>query len=269
MMMHLTKEFSAENLVSVVEMQQFSDFYADRTEKEIEEMEKNIDSKYKPMRIKCSFIGGEVDMIKATELISQPSKSSPTDVEIMTTILEHTNTISHSNGCNQDEIRCNTDRSDKSSTSSSCACKDRGNTDKLKELMAGMSCNNVFSASKAISKQRNNFKYKIVLPTSTPKSSIVFDKEICIRHKIVLLCDKFIVTDAELELNISSSCKDTILQKVDRIKQLHTDECKTIFDEVLGEIFILMHGSLSRFRLTREYAESMEQMELDANSQTS
>ena len=37
-MAHLTKEFSAENLVAVVEMVQFVDYYYDKTEKEIENL---------------------------------------------------------------------------------------------------------------------------------------------------------------------------------------------------------------------------------------
>ena len=72
-MAHLTKEFSAENLVAVVEMIQFVDYYYDKTEKVIENLEKEYNRKYKPMKVKCSFIGGELDIHKMRDCINSRS----------------------------------------------------------------------------------------------------------------------------------------------------------------------------------------------------
>ena len=80
----------------------------------------------------------------------------------------------------------------------------------------------------------------IILPPTIPQSSIVFSKENCIKHKIVLLCNKYIVTDAELQLNISASCKEDIIAKKNKIIGLSIEECKWIFNQCLTEIYDLM-----------------------------
>ena len=212
-MTHLTKEYSSENLISVVELIQFVNYYAKLNEDQIEELEMDINLKYRPLTIKCSFINGEINIHEFRNYLQAKRDS----IESMVAEEEPDNQIA------------------------------RKNTDRLKELISGATIRSVSAAESSKNKQGYT---SIVLPSTIPKSTIVYDKDNCIKHKIVLLCDKYIINDAELELNISSACKDKILENRDNIRRLSNVDCKHIFNECLAEIYDLMNGSLTRFRTT-------------------
>ena len=201
-MARLTCEFSAENLVALVEVLQFIAFYSDKTEQEIEAMERGFNAHYKQLPIKCSFIGaGDAD--------------ATTMVGVKRTI------VADGDGAELDEMK----------------------VERLPSLhMAAVALNE--------SSQRDRGFQAIELPPDIPQSSIVFAPETCLKHKVVLLAEKFIAVDAELELNISAAAKQGVLGKLDRLRRLDVDEVLCIFDEVLREVYDLMNGSLARFRLT-------------------
>ena len=242
-MAHLTKEFSAENLVAVIEMIQFVDYYYDKTEKEIEDLEKEYNHQYKPMKVKCSFIGGELDIHKMRDYINAKNKGKNQDGDT---------------GINEEQLPGNEDVTIDMT-------RMRANTDRMKELIAPAMRSSYsdgdhklkrlhraamdIARSECVRENINGYQ-GIILPPSIPQSTIIYTKENCIKHKIILLCDKYIITDAELELNISAGCKDNILSKKNKIIELDVEECKSIFNQCLTEIYDLMNGSLTRFRVT-------------------
>ena len=246
-MAHLKKEFSAENLVAVVEMIQFVDYYADKTEEKIEDLEKDYNEKYKPMKVKCSFIN-EIDIQKIKDYINT------NDCDKKKTNTQHMDSIKEGDENNDEDNKADITRM-------------RANTDRLQELIAPAMLqmqtnfskernNNLHDAAMSIARtkcvrENINGYQGIILPSSIPQSSIIFEEKSCIKHKIIQLCDKYIINDAELELNISSSCKENILEKQKKIISLNIDECKCIFNQCLTEIYDLMNGSLTRFRLTQ------------------
>eukprot|EP01084_Bolivina_argentea_P054909 100699_1 len=325
-MNHLIREYTHEHLLAIVEMMQFNNFYVDKTEMQIDELEKDYNQNYRPFQIKCSFISDikslknfqngikngnkELDdalcaraekleqhflkngLIKERQYhfrnygkcfigreavpmiikfilmnekkIKRINTNEFSPLSIANKSHNETNALDFMNTLIKANIIKHVTKEHNfingfffyQFTVKYYKYKARAATNKMKSLIS-LAGNKAGSASKAKEQIKG-----LVLPQSIPQSSIVFNSRNCMKHKIVLLCNKYIVNDSPMEVNISGNCRDTLLRKKDKITHLSIDECKHIFDEVLQEIYLLINGAFPRFRSTNSYILMKEQMKL-------
>ena len=110
-----------------------------------------------------------------------------------------------------------------------------------------------------------NIKNKYSIPSSLPKSFIVYDDN-SINKKYQLLCEKYILNDAEYCLNISYECRLNLIKiyqksKIESINKMDNKDIICVFDETIKSMVILMQDSLTRWRKTQEF-KSLESVSL-------
>ena len=93
------------------------------------------------------------------------------------------------------------------------------------------------------------------LAPGLPPSAIVFDAKLTMREKIVALCDKYIISGGEFELNLGSSHRMDLLRKKGILEDLDDDECAAMFNGTIYGIIALMHDSFIRFQQTNSYEQ--------------
>jgi len=93
------------------------------------------------------------------------------------------------------------------------------------------------------------------LAPGIPPSAIVFDSKLTMREKIVALCDKYIISGGEFELNLGSQHRMDLLRKKEILQELADDDCASIFNSTIYGIIALMHDSFIRFQQTNSYEQ--------------
>ena len=133
---------------------------------------------------------------------------------------------------------------------------------------------NAVSIQDLCSAQMQNHSFD--LAPGLPPSAIVFDAKLTMREKIVALCDKYIVSGGEFELNLGSQHRMDLLRKKGILDELEDDECAAIFNATIYGIIALvrdiirflvlsmlilifvfeqMHDSFIRFQQTNSYEQ--------------
>lgn len=97
---------------------------------------------------------------------------------------------------------------------------------------------NAVSIQDLCSAQMQNHSFD--LAPGLPPSAIVFDAKLTMREKIVALCDKYIVSGGEFELNLGSQHRMDLLRKKSILDELEDDECAAIFNATIYGIIALV-----------------------------
>ena len=100
---------------------------------------------------------------------------------------------------------------------------------------------------------RNPGRLIVELPKNLPKSSIVFSEILSIQEKSKSLLQKYVIHNAEHELNLPSRLRNALMDCYENIFELTDFQCEYLFDDIIREILKLMQDSFSRFEGTKEY----------------
>eukprot|EP00486_Rosalina_sp_Unknown_P009598 CAMPEP_0201590400 /NCGR_PEP_ID=MMETSP0190_2-20130828/177337_1 /ASSEMBLY_ACC=CAM_ASM_000263 /TAXON_ID=37353 /ORGANISM="Rosalina sp." /LENGTH=327 /DNA_ID=CAMNT_0048046467 /DNA_START=278 /DNA_END=1261 /DNA_ORIENTATION=- len=256
---HAYKEFSVENVLAVVELQQFQNCYqGKKRDKRLSVAMNNNDNDSKDK----TSIRHNIEIEMETVTISSHSKPRlDTPVELKSVASEslskygQQNSVSHDDICGEEEENkqeSTTSKLSESSTTMSGKRRSRKRKNRGSRLARLTSIEDLFN----VQMQNHTFS----LPKNLPNSSIVYDNTLSMREKIIQLLDKYVVTGGEFELNLGSSQRTELLNKKHEIDSIDDDECASIFNATIYAIIALMHDSFIRFQQTNNYFQLREEL---------
>eukprot|EP01084_Bolivina_argentea_P271948 462870_1 len=241
---HATKEYSVENLLAVVEMQQFQDYYQGK-KRDIrfsialeQEAQEKTDAE--------TNRNEDCNVQSDSEAVATPSDTAGKNEADLSHVFADVPSQSKK-GAGAEQIKSEQLKQGKRNSRNQ---KKAAHLRKHARMMSSM--NELLD----VTMQHHSFN----LASDLPQSAIVYDEALSMRDKILALCDKYIARGGEFELNLGSSHRMTLLAKRENLDAFSDDECASCFNDTIYAVIALMHDSFIRFQLTNSYEELRSDM---------
>lgn len=272
---HAYKEFSIENVLAVVELQQFQDYYQGKKRDKrssIRSMRNNWkrshgdDENKKKINRKtrdCVMNSDHIEMVTIprqstpiTPTPTTPIESGPMELKNVSSESvskskrgEYTQHIPDFSGA------VNMFDNDENKHESQDVLVTNDNKSNLKPINKTRKLGRMTSIDELLNNDCGLIQNHSFNLPKLPNSSIVYDNTLSMREKIMQLLDKYIESGGEFELNLGSSQRSELLKKKEMLSSIDDDECSAMFNTTIYSIIALMHDSFIRFQQTNSYEQ--------------
>eukprot|EP01084_Bolivina_argentea_P114781 204284_1 len=238
-MNHLNKEFSMENLLALIEFNQFKQRY-----REMKKVKACLDKGMDPLTV-----------------LDRKTSTKNKITKIMTKMMKKMSVTTYEDVDQTETPQTQDDVADEKSLSIEVA--EGTEITKLKKDVGVM---------KRTGTQLNVTEQVVVLPSTVPLSTIVYGegyieedyasnlekmKQMDLKTEAIriieLLFGKYIVVGCQMELNLSHRLRKRYLNKLQNVNQMSEQQMEHVFDKCIVALLKLMQDSYSRFRQTKAF----------------